>query len=149
MAYFIFQKNLPNIEGTIYRVAENDSDLNGLNINKDDYKIIEDNNVNFDDIKSNKIYIVKYDNDDKITFIDGEITFNKLGNLQNYVNNFKNQLKCFLNSNSNHLSFTKWNSYYNQLNDLNYDSFIFPLTLSLEQYFKNNNKPYFTILQLP
>lgn len=149
MAYFIFQKNSPNIEGTIHRVAENDSDLNNLNINKNDYKIIKDDNVNFDDIKSNKIYIVKYDNNDKITFIDGEITFNKLGNLQNYVNNLKNQLKYFLNSNSNHLSFTKWNSYYNQLNELNYDSFIFPLALSLEQYFKNNNKPYFSILQLP
>jgi len=149
MAYFIFQKNSPNIEGTIHRVAENDLDLNNININKNDYKIIKDDNVNFDDIKSNKICIVKYDNDDKITFIDGEIIFNELRNLQNYVNNLKNKLKCFLNSNSNHLSFTKCNIYYNQLNDLNYDSFIFPLTSSLEQYFKDNNKPYFSILLLP
>ena len=63
MAYFIFQKNSPNIEGTIHRVAENDLDLNNININKNDYKIIKDDNVNFDDIKSNKICIVKYDNE--------------------------------------------------------------------------------------
>ena len=52
MVYFIFGKNLDNIEGTIYRIAENQSDLNNLNILQSDYKIIEDSQSNFNLVKS-------------------------------------------------------------------------------------------------
>ena len=149
MAFFIFEKNLPNIEGTIYRIAENESDLNNLNINKNDYKIIENNNINFNNIKLNKIFFIKYDNNDTIIYDELSVTYNNLESLQKYVNNFQKQLKSFLDFNPNHPSFTKWNNYYNQLKNLNYDSFIFPFTLSLEQYFSNNNQPYFSVLQIP
>ncbi len=148
MAHFIFQKNSNNIEGTLFRIAENESDLNNLNINKNDYTIIEDNNVNFDNLKLNKINVVKYNNN-TVIFNELNIIFNNLEFLQIYVNNFKNQLKVFLENNLNHPSFTQWNSYHNQLNNLNYNNFVFPFTLSLEQYFKNNNQPYYSILQIP
>ena len=41
MAYFIFGKNLNNVKGTLYRIAENQSDLNNLNINVADYLVKE------------------------------------------------------------------------------------------------------------
>ena len=40
MSYFIFLKDLNNIEGTLYKIAENESDLNNLNINKNDFNKI-------------------------------------------------------------------------------------------------------------
>ena len=46
MAYFIFTKNLDDVEGTLYRIAENQSDLNNLNIIQSNYKIIEVNEDN-------------------------------------------------------------------------------------------------------
>jgi hypothetical protein len=39
MSYFIFVKDLNNVEGTIYRIAENQDDLNNLNITQSIYKI--------------------------------------------------------------------------------------------------------------
>jgi hypothetical protein len=51
MAYFIFTKNSDNIEGSIYKIAENLNDFNCLNISQSDYKIIEDSESNFNLIK--------------------------------------------------------------------------------------------------
>ena len=39
---FIFTKDFENIEGSLYRIAENENDLSNLNISQSDYKIIED-----------------------------------------------------------------------------------------------------------
>jgi hypothetical protein len=50
MAYFIFV-NVNNVEGTLYRMVETQNDLNNLNIIKDDYKIIEDTQENFNAVK--------------------------------------------------------------------------------------------------
>ena len=66
MAYFIFLKDLDNIYGTISRIAENESDLNNLNIIKTDYKIIENSQTNFDLVKYGTKYPSKYNNDNII-----------------------------------------------------------------------------------
>ena len=62
MAYFIFLKNCDNIQNTIYRIAENESDLNNLNIDLNNYKIIEDSQENFNAVKYSTKDIMKYDN---------------------------------------------------------------------------------------
>ena len=69
MAYFIFTKNSDNIEGTIYKIAENEFDLNNLNINKNDYKIIEDSQFNFTLIKYGNKVPIKYENS-TIIYVD-------------------------------------------------------------------------------
>jgi hypothetical protein len=149
MAYFIFEKNLDGLDGTVYKIAETLNDLNNLNINKDDYKIIEDNNVNFDNIKLNLIAIQKY-NDNTITYTSNEpVGFYNLKYLQDYINQCKNSIKQFTDNNPNHPNFNQWNYYYNQLNNLNLNNFTFPTSVTLEQYFKNNNQTYFSTLQLP
>ncbi|NCX94733.1 MAG: hypothetical protein EBX40_08655, partial [Gammaproteobacteria bacterium] len=62
MAYFIFTNNSDNIEGTLYRIAENQFDLDNLNIDKSIYKIIEDSQLNFEDVKCGLKTVLKYNN---------------------------------------------------------------------------------------
>jgi len=147
MAYFIFLKNLDNVKGTLYRVAENQSDLNNLNIIKDDYKIIEDSQENFNLVKFNKKNVVKYSGD-IITYEDNNSLINSKASMEFIINLNKKAIREFLENNNNHLLFNLWNNYYNQLNNLNIDSITYPLK-SLEQHFNDLKQPSFHILQLP
>jgi hypothetical protein len=148
MAYFIFLKNLDNVSGNIYRIAENQSYLNNINITQSDYKIIEDSESNFNLVKLNKKYADKYNNNN-IIYLDLTISFNNINQLQNYVNNLKMQIKDFTDNNPNHPLFSLWNNYYNQLNSLNLDGITYPLNKSLEQYFNDLGQPSLNPLQLP
>jgi hypothetical protein len=169
MAYFIFKKNSDDIENTLYRIAENYSDLNNLNIIQSDYKIIEDSQTNFDAVKYGTKNVLKYNNDIiiykiKETDPDGRVTksfFNDTldnennvivpakENLNNYITYNKKIIKDFLDNNKNHPLFNIWNDYYNQLNTLNLDNITYPLEKSLEQYFKDQNKISLHTLQIP
>jgi hypothetical protein len=164
MSYFIFTKNTENFEGSLFKIAENQFDLDNLNIDKNSYKIIEDSQFNFDLVKYNSKAILKYNNN-IITYVDCQIFFedniiiNSKGEqivaytakqfLKDYIERVKNTIKQFLNNNNNHVLFSKWNNYYNQLDSLNLDTITYPLNKSLEQYFKDQNKPSLNILQLP
>lgn len=148
MAYFIFSKYFENIEGSLYRIAENENDLSNLNIIQSDYKIIEDSQSNFNLVKYGNKSVLKYNNN-IITYVDLNISFAKKEDLQNFVKNFKDQIKLFTDNNTNHQLFNLWNNYYNQLNTLNLDSITYPLNKSLEQYFNDLGQPSLNILQLP
>lgn len=148
MSYFIFINNLNNIDGSFYRIAENQYDLDNLNIIKYDYKIIEDSQENFDLVKYGNKFPIKYNNDN-IVFIDQTCSFLTKEQLQYYINNFKNQIKQFTDNNLNHLLYNRWNTYYNQLNNLDLNSIIYPLNKSLEQYFKDQNQLSLSPLQTP
>jgi hypothetical protein len=148
MSYFIFLKNLDDVEGTICKIAENNDDLNYLNINQPDYKVIEDSKENFDLVKFRNKFIQKYNNN-IITYIDETISFNDKDKLQVNINNLKQQIKQFIDNNPNHPLFSRWNSYYDQLNNLDLDSITYPLNKSLEQYFNDLGQPSYNILQLP
>jgi hypothetical protein len=148
MAYFIFSKNLNDVPGTLYAIAENESDLNNLNINKPDYKIIEDNQINFDNVKYGLKIVEKYNND-SIIYIDKIISFKDKNQLSIYVVYFKNIIKQFTENNTNHPLYNLWNNYFSQLNNLNLDNITYPLNKSLEQYFKDINQPSLHPLQIP
>jgi len=148
MSYFIFTNNTEDIENTIYRIAENQSDLNNLNIDKSVYKIIEDSQENFNAVKLNIKFPLKY-TDNTVTFINVINNYPIKTPLENEVNNFKNQIKQFTNNNPDHPLFNLWNNYYNQLNNLNLNNINYPLTISLEQYFNDLGQPSYNILQLP
>ena len=158
MSYFIFQKNSDNIVGTICFIAENNSDLNNLNIILSDYKIIEDSQSNFDAVKYVKKTVLKYNNN-VITYFDLENSemepgtttryFKTKEQLKNYIDNFKYRIKTFTDNNLNHPLYDRWSNYYNQLNNLNLDSITYPLDKSLEQYFNDLGQPSLNILQLP
>jgi hypothetical protein len=148
MSFFIFLKNMDNIDATLYKVAENQSDLNNLNITEADYKIIEDSQFNFNLIKFGNKNPIKY-NSNTITYIDQTISFITKESLSIYVNQYKNLIKQFTDNNPNHPLFNTWNNYYSQLNNLNLDSITYPLNKSLEQYFNDLGQPSLHVLQLP
>ena len=148
MAYFIFNKNSDNLTGDLYKIAENQSDLNYINIEKSLYKIIEDNSINFNSIKNGSKIVEKY-NGEVITYLDFISSFKNKQQLESYVSTYKNSIKLFLDNNPNHALFNRWNNYYNQLNNLNLDSINYPLNISLEQYFNDLGQTSYNILQLP
>jgi hypothetical protein len=148
MAFFIFSKNLDNVEGTIYKIAENQSDLDNLNINQSNYKIIEDSQSNFNLVKLENKIISKYNNN-VITYIDKNTTYENKADLKIDIDALQQQIKQFTDNNPNHPLFNRWSNYLTQLNNLNLDDISYPLNTSLEQYFNDQNKPSYHPLQLP
>ena len=148
MSYFIFQNNSDNIEGVLYKIAENQSDLNNLNIPQSVYKIIESSQENFNDVKLGKKEIVKYQGEN-IIFSNVLIYSINQEKLFLVVNQNKLMINQFLNNNKNHPLFNSWQNYYNQLNNLNLSTITYPLNKSLEQYFDDLGQPSLNTLQLP
>jgi hypothetical protein len=147
MAYFIFL-NQNNVENTLYRMAETQNDLNNLNIIKDDYKIIEDTQENFNAVKFGIKEAIKFNNN-TINYINKTIKYSDKQSLKESVESIKNLINLFKENSSNNPSFEIWNNYYNQLNNLNLDSISYPLDKSLEQYFDDLGQPSYNILQIP
>lgn len=148
MAYFVFQKNLDNVENTLYRIAANENDLNNLNITQSQYKIIQDNDNNFNSVKYNTKQALKY-NQDTITYVDLSINFLNKEDLDDYIKNVIIPIKCFLDNNPNHPLFNQWNNYCNQLKNFKTSTITYPLNKSLEQYFNEQGQLSLNTLQLP
>jgi hypothetical protein len=147
MSYFVFN-NREDVSNTLYRIFENQINLNNANIIKTDYKIIEVSQENFDLVKYDKKYPLKF-NQNVITYIDQNHFFLKKEVLVNYINNFKKHILQFTESNLNHPELDVWNNYYNQLNTLNLNDIIYPLNKSFTQYLKDSNLISLNILQIP
>jgi hypothetical protein len=148
MAYFVFLKNFDNKESSPYRIAENLSDLNNLGIYKDDYKIIEDTQENFNAFKFYKKRVLKYSGE-TITYVDNINLIKSKSGAEFKIKIEKEIIEKFLQNNPNHSLFSRWNNYYTQLSNLNLDSITYPLNKSLEEYFNDLEQPSFHILQLP
>jgi len=148
MAFFIFTGNLDNITGTFYRMAEDQSYLNNMNITQSIYKIIEDSQSNFETVKYGTKFPISY-NENTITYGDSSYLFSTKEQLNNYINYYKKDIQQFLDNNKNNSLFNTWQNYYNQLNSLNLNNISYPLNTSLEQYFKDQNQTSLSPLQLP
>lgn len=146
MAYFIFLKKADNLDSSLYKIAENQFDLDNLNIIKLDYEIIEDSQENFNAVKFGTKY-PKY-NGDVISFNSVQCSYNK-DELKVNVNSYKDLIKQFTNNNPNHPLLSRWNNYHTQLNSLNFDSITYPLNKSLEQYLNDLGQTSLNPLQLP
>ena len=134
--------------GSTYKIAENQNDLNNLNIIQSDYKIIEDSQENFNAVKYKTKSIDKY-NSNQIFYEDSSIKFMNKEELSNYIVLTKTAIQMFLDSNQNHSLYNQWNNYKNQITNLNLNNITYPLNKSLEQYFNDLGQPSFNILQLP
>lgn len=148
MVYFIFTKNSDNVENTLYKIAENQSDLNNLILDQSSYKIIEDSQNNFDAVKFGTKSISSY-NGNTINYVDIDISFPEKKYLMSYMTDYKNKINLFLENNPNHPLFQKWSNYYTQLNNLNLDAINYPINTSLEKYFNNLSQSSLNPLQLP
>jgi len=149
MAYLIYLKNTQEPIGSLYRIVENENDLNQLNINKSDYLIIEISQENFLGIKNNVRYAILDTKNQQVTYDFKQDIFFTKEDLKNRLNELKNLIKQFLDNNKNHSSFDKWNNYYNQLNSFNLDNITYPLNNSLEKYFSDLGQLSLNPLQLP
>jgi len=84
MAYFVFGKDLDNILGSLYKIAETESDLNNLNIIKTDYKIIQDSQENFNFVKFRVKEVISYNNN-IINYVNINISFKDDININNIL----------------------------------------------------------------
>jgi hypothetical protein len=69
--------------------------------------------------------------------------------MEDEIKEKKKLIKQYLENNPKHLLFNRWNSYYNQLNNVNVDSITYPLNKTLQEYFNDLGQPSYNILQLP
>jgi hypothetical protein len=148
MTYFVLMKNSENVISPCSKIADNDFDLNNSNINLDDYKIIKDTEINYNNVKFGKKSVLKYIGN-TITFIDDPIVYPNKDSLKNYIDGYKKSITQFIDNNPNHILLDRWKKYYNQLNSLNLNTIEFPLNKSLEQYFLDTNQTAFHPLQVP
>jgi hypothetical protein len=152
MAYFIFQPNKPNITGVLYKIASNDSDLSNLNIDKNNYNIITDTDANFQFVQLSTQIVISYSSTNIITYEQtpsGTVFFQTSNNLNNYIINYSKCINQFIQNNPSNPWLSTWVSYNTQLLNTNITTMTYPMTISLEQYYKNNNLPVLNPLQLP
>jgi hypothetical protein len=153
MAYFIFTKNCDGLENTITKIAENEFDFNSLKVNGEVYKIIEDSQENFNNVKYGVKFVSSYNNNIinyvDIVYDENYNSFLNKESLQGYINNVKDQIKLFIKYNPDHTFFNRCNDYLNQLNALNLDNINFPLKKSLEQYLNELGQTVIHPLQIP
>jgi hypothetical protein len=150
MAYIIFLKNTENQTGTLYRIAENETDLNILKINNDVYTTIQDTQTNFNSVKLNLKDIISY-NGNTIVYQDSLNNYLTKEGLLIYVGNLKKVLKQFLDNNSSHSWYNKVNNYYNIISSPTIldDITTYPFTKSFEQYLSEKNIEFLNPLQIP
>jgi hypothetical protein len=137
MPYIILNKSTNGI----YAVVENDSHKNEFNTNLYDVKTIDE--TSFNNIILSLVDVTTNDNGNTFSYVDiknGPLPYLlSKENFVNYINNLKNNLKNFLESNPNSVIYTKGNVFLNSLNTLNINSINFPLSTTVEEYFKQQN----------
>jgi hypothetical protein len=147
MAYFIYNKFS---EKCIYKIAENDSDLNSLKIPEEDYLIVTANQNDFDSVRLNNKYVLNY---------NGSVQLQDLKNysdriyLTQTINRYIKTILYFLDAQPQSVVFQKWLNYSNLLKSLDVNTIIpspnEALEISLEQYLQNQGQTSLNILQLP
>jgi hypothetical protein len=148
MAYFIYNKNTNN---QIYKIAENDSDLNALIIPQDQYLVVNATQSDFDSVKLNTKSILNY-NGSSVELKDIQWGFDRVS-LQNYINNLINNISDFLGTQPQSSKYQLWKDYQSELISLPVQLVIpnptVPLTTSLEVYLNSKGKTYLNLLQIP
>jgi hypothetical protein len=147
MAFLVFNKNNGSNFGSLYNIAENENDLNLLNIIKEDYTIASISPEDFFEIKLNIKSAVRYENDSPI-YENLTHSYSK-EDLLFHLKILKNKINVFLENNKNHPLFNNWNNYLNQLNSFDVNSIAFPLTKSFEKHLFDSNQTVYNILQVP
>ena len=152
MAYFIFTPNQPDTTGVLYRIASNDLYLNNLNINKSLYNIITDTDANFEDVQLGKKNIISYTSNNTINYEQnpsGLVCYKTSDELKNYIKSYSDLIDGFITNNPSNPLLSIWVSYKTQLLNTDIKTMIYPMTINLEQYYKNNNLTVLNPLQLP
>lgn len=147
MAYFIFNKEAGN---QIYKIAENDVDLNALDLPQNQYLTITVDANDFNLVRCNVKSVLPFNG--SIQLIDQGFYFTP-EKLKEYIQNIIIQIDLFLQGRPTNIKVAQWTSYKSFLQNLNISEIIIPpekyLVTSLEFWLKINNKPCFNTLELP
>jgi hypothetical protein len=150
MAIFLFSKDV-NV-GSFYKAADNIDELNYYNINLPSFKTItEDNSANYLDFKLGKKIVVGY-NGNSVVYEERNFTnftYENKSQLDDYIKFNIDLINNFLKNNPTNPLYDRWNQYRNQLISFNTESLTYPLYITLEQHFYNNNLITLSPLQLP
>ena len=146
MSFFIFNK----VNNEIYKIAENDTDLNTLTVPEDQYFKINANQEDFDSVRLVKKIILPYNGSLQLQSIN--VGFNR-NLLKSYIDKNISLINSFLNSQPQSIVFQKWFNYKTLLSNLNIENLIpspsGSLSMSLEEYLQNQGQSSLNILQLP
>ena len=133
--------------GTLIRICEDETDLNQSNVTLENYKVYD---VSDDDLLALKLgtkAAIGHDGN-TVTYSDDTPGWTNEEGLQMYIANFVNQIDDFLNNNSGHPQYDKWNNYKTQLNNFDTSSLSYPHTGSLQKHFSDNSQPFYHHSQL-
>jgi hypothetical protein len=149
MAFTICLKNFDGQQGSLVKIAADQTELDTLNISKDSLKIINILETDFNNLNNGIKIFVSYSGD-TVTYIDKSENFTSVENVNFYVNDITKKINFFLENNPNHSSFNTWKNYKNQINNFTFDSLEYPMNnTSFEQILLNNGITPIHILRLP
>jgi hypothetical protein len=153
MSYYVFN-NIENLNGTLFRIAENLEDLNII-VNQNNhkyYKIINNNSVDFNSVRKEIKIPVKFVGD-QVIFLDKDLDLqhDTVKIVQDLIIQTKKPIKDWLDTHKEHVSYSKWNNFYNQLSNINLNSISYPTKLTLGEIFTsiNSNSIFLNNLELP
>jgi len=150
---FIFTKNLVDIKGSLYRIAASDEEMNVLNINPSDQKIITVTDQEFSDVQKGIKNVLSYNASDVITFetnsdrsIDNEDVF--LTEQENLLKILDNVIDKGHDSTFN----ANWITYraaVAALDPRDTDTYTYPIAKTIEEVLADNGTTIYSPLQLP
>ena len=145
MAYLIVN----DLEG-LYKIAENDTDLNSLNVCFPPYTTIDISDSDFLKIKQDLVDVNI--SNGSATFTDRDFTpylieVNEV--LLPHHKNIIESCKIFLDKNPSNAFYTKCQNYYNYLKTLDYSSLPSSIDKTWEHYCQENSIAYIHPLQIP
>lgn len=146
-----------NPANAVYKIAETDAEKDAIVANSFDLNPVIISDAQFSSLKKGigNQYIESFDGT-TITWGSGlpdgpVVEGDENATEQNYkdqINLWKSQISEWLGSNESHPDYTKWNTYFNYLDNFDYNSITFPTTTRLEDYLEANTT-WYNPLQLP
>jgi len=146
MAYFIFAKNID--QNNLYRIAQNDTDKNGLIFNEktDTVKTVSD--VDFNKVRESKATVNL--ESDSVVISDVSLNIPNENALKSNINIIIGICDNFLQKyDSNNSMYSAVSNYKNVLESFDTSSVSFPINKSWETYCSENSITYLNPLQIP
>ena len=145
MAYLIV-----NDQNGLYKIAENDTDLNSSNATFPPYTTIDISDADFLKFKQELVDINI--SNGSATFTDRDFSIPYLvaeRDLLSYHKNIIESCKCFLDRNPSNAFYTECQNYCNYLKTLDYSSLPLSMDKTWEHYCQENSIAYIHPLQIP
>jgi len=154
MAIYLFTKD--STETNFYRAADDMNAANHYNVDLSTLQLITENNSeNYLDFKLGRKKIISYNGnsiiyENKITEDPRtSIFFLTASDVTEYIREYIVAIDNFLNKNETNPLYNQWNEYKQQLLSFDVTKLTYPSSVSLEEYFYNNNLTVLHPLQLP